>query len=74
MCCLCCDIYKRLDILVFRNKDEKPEAPSHSSFTVLILVGRKRTHTAKCWLRGGVGGQIPRNVGRKEIENQQGKR
>ena len=32
--------------LVFADKDEKPLAPSHSSFTVLILVRRKRTHTA----------------------------
>ena len=32
--------------LVFSDKDEKPLAPSHSSFTVLILVRRKRTHTA----------------------------
>ena len=43
MCCLCCDIYKWLDILVFSDKDNKWEAPSHSSFTVLILVGCKRT-------------------------------
>ena len=43
MCCLCCDIYKWLDILVFLDKDNKWEAPSHSSFTVLILVGCKRT-------------------------------
>ena len=41
-----CDIYKWLDILVFSDKDGKPQVPSHSSFTVLILVGYKRTHTA----------------------------
>ena len=41
-----CDIYKWLDILVFSDKDGKPKVPSHSSFTVLILVGYKRTHTA----------------------------
>ena len=41
-----CDIYKWLDILVFLDKDGKPQVPSHSSFTVLILVEYKRTHTA----------------------------
>ena len=40
-----CDIYKWLDILVFSDKDGKPQVPSHSSFTILILVGYKRTHT-----------------------------
>ena len=45
MCCLCCDICKRLEFLVFLDKDKKPQAPSHNSFTVLILVGHKRTCT-----------------------------
>ena len=40
------DVYKWLDILVFSDKNEKPYAPSHNSFTVLILVALKRTHTA----------------------------
>ena len=31
------DVYKWLDVLVFSDKDEKPYAPSHNSFTVLIL-------------------------------------
>ena len=42
----CYDFYKRLDIRVFSDKDEKPKAPFHSSFTVLIFLGRKRTDTA----------------------------
>ena len=46
MCCLCCDVYKLLAILVFSGEDQKPQAPSHSSFTVLILVRRKRTRIA----------------------------
>ena len=37
MCCFCCVMYKWLNILVFSEKDEKPQAPSHSCFTVLIL-------------------------------------
>ena len=45
MCCLCCDIYKGLYILVFSDKDKKPQVLSHSSFTVLIPVGHKKTHT-----------------------------
>ena len=46
MCCLCYDFYKWLDIRVFSDKEEKPKAPFHSSFTVLIFLGRKRTDTA----------------------------
>ena len=44
----CYDFYKWLDIRVFSDKDEKPtkKAPFHSSFTVLIFWGRKRTDTA----------------------------
>ena len=33
----CYDFYKWLDIRVFSDKDEKPKAPFHSSFTVLIF-------------------------------------
>ena len=56
MCCLCCAIYKWLNILVFPDKEEKPQSPSHSCFTVLILVGRKRTNTA---VRKEQGAQTP---------------
>lgn len=31
MCYLCYDIYKRLDVLVFSNKEEKPKALSTAS-------------------------------------------
>ena len=44
-CCLCNDICKWLDFLVFSDKDEKPQVPSPSTYTYLVLVGRKRTHT-----------------------------
>ena len=47
-CCLLCnDICKWIDFLVFLDKDEKPYRfhPSHSTFTYLVLVGLKRTHT-----------------------------
>jgi len=43
-CCLCYDIRKRLDFLVSSDKDEKLKVPSHSTFTYLVLAGRKRTH------------------------------
>ena len=43
---------KWLDVLVFSDEDEKPLAPSHSSFTVLILVGRKKNPQC-CALRVG---------------------
>ena len=33
-------------VLVFSDKDKKPWALSHGSFTALNLVGCKRTHTA----------------------------
>ena len=46
MCYLCCDFYKWLDIRVFSDKDGTPKPPFHSSFTVLIFVERKITHTA----------------------------
>ena len=36
-CCLCNDICKCLDFLVFSDKDEKPWVPSHSTFTDLFL-------------------------------------
>ena len=39
MCCLCNDICKRLDLLVFSDKDEKPYVPSHSTFTYVVLGG-----------------------------------
>ena len=44
-CCLCNDSCKQLDFLVFSDKDEKPYVLSHSTYTYLVLVGRKRTHT-----------------------------
>lgn len=31
MCCLCYDIWKRFDILVISDKDDKPKAPSPAS-------------------------------------------
>ena len=34
-----------LDFLVFSDKDENPYVPSHSTFTYLVLVRSKRTHT-----------------------------
>ena len=37
-CCLCNDICKRLEFLVFSRKDEKPYVPSHSTFTYLSLI------------------------------------
>ena len=40
-CCLCNDICKCLDFLVFLDKDEKPYVPSHSTFTDLFLWGVK---------------------------------
>ena len=40
-CCLCNDICKCLDFLVFSDKDEKPYVPSHSTFTDLFLWGVK---------------------------------
>ena len=43
--CLCNDICKRLDFLVLLDKDEKPQVLSHSTYTFLVLVGCKRTHT-----------------------------
>ena len=43
--CLCNDICKRLDFLVFLNKDEKLQVLPHSTYTYLVLVGCKRTHT-----------------------------
>ena len=43
--CLCNDICKRLDFLVFLDKDEKPQVLSHSTYTYLVLVGREKTHT-----------------------------
>ena len=43
--CLGNDICKRLDFLVFLDKDEKPQVLSHSTYTYLVLVGCKRTHT-----------------------------
>ena len=49
MCCLCCDIYKWLVILVSSDKckDQNPQALFYrSAFTVLILLGHRRTHTA----------------------------
>ena len=65
MCCLCCAIYKWLDILVFSDKEEKPEAPSHSFFTVLIRVRRERTDTAVRKELGGVyiGGVVQPFIG-----------
>ena len=44
-CRLCNDICKRLDFLVFSDKDEKPYVSSYRTFTHLVLLGRKRTHT-----------------------------
>ena len=39
-CCLCNSIYKWLDFLVFSDKDDKPEVPSHNSLNVDNSVGR----------------------------------
>ena len=36
-CCLCSEICKWLDFLVFSDKDEKPYVPSHSTFNDLFL-------------------------------------
>ena len=38
-------ICKWLDFLVFSDKDDKLEVPSHNSLNVDNSVGRKRTHT-----------------------------
>ena len=46
--CLCNDSCKHLDFLVFSDKHEKQQVPSHCTFTYLVLVGRKRTH-ATVW-------------------------
>ena len=43
-CCLCNFICKWLDFLVFSDKDDKSEVPSHNSLNVDNSVGRKRTH------------------------------
>ena len=41
-CCLCNDICKWLDFLVFLDENKKkPYVPSHRTFTYLALVGRK---------------------------------
>ena len=37
MCCLCKDISKWLDFLVFSDEDEKTQVPSHSTFTDLFI-------------------------------------
>ena len=42
-CCLCNFIYKWLDFLVFSDKDDKPEVPSHNSLNVLWDV-KEPTH------------------------------
>ena len=34
-----------LDFLVFSDKDEKPYFPSQSTYTYLVIVRCKRTHT-----------------------------
>ena len=39
-CCLCNSIYKWLDFLVFSDKVDKPEVPSHNSLNVDNSVGR----------------------------------
>ena len=39
-CCLCNFICKWLDFLVFSDKDDKPEVPSHNSLNVDNSVGR----------------------------------
>ena len=38
------DFVKRLDFLVFSDKDDKPEVPSHNSLNVDNSMGRKSTH------------------------------
>ena len=42
-CCLCNDIRKWLDFLVFSDKDEKPWSRSQH-FPFFVIVRRKRTH------------------------------
>ena len=42
-CCLCNFICKWLVFLVFSDKDDKSEVPSHNSLNVDNSVGRKRT-------------------------------
>ena len=41
---LCNDICKWLDFLVFSDKNEKLQVPSHNTFTDLFLWDEKRTH------------------------------
>ena len=43
-CCLCNDICKWFDFLVFSDKDEKTVGPVSQDFHLFVLVGRKRTH------------------------------
>ena len=43
-CCFCNSICKWLDFLVFSDKDDKPEVPSHNYLNVDNSVGRYRTH------------------------------
>ena len=48
-CCLrvCNFICNWLDFLVFSDKDDKPEVPSHNSLNVDNSVGRKRTYALR---------------------------